>query len=94
MVAKCKRDERLHHEVACNFQKKPGAIYYLYKKPNTSQEYFSLLSPDEWGVLLKSEYLGAYRLESDHSFTLMDREDDVDDQTSRKYRDLAERICF
>jgi hypothetical protein len=53
-----------------------------------------MLSPNEWGTSLKSEYLGAYRLECDHSFTLMDREDDIDDETSRKYRKLAERICF
>lgn len=91
---KCKRDERLHQEVACNFQKKPGSTYYLYKKPNSGQEYFSMLSPDEWGASLKSEYLGAFRLESDHGFTLMDREDDIDDATTRKYRHLAERICF
>lgn len=94
MVAKCKRDERLHQNVACNFQKKPGATYYLYKKPNEGQEYFSMLSPAEWGPSLKSEYLGAYRLEVDHSFTLLDREDEVDDEISRKYRNLAQRICF
>jgi hypothetical protein len=53
-----------------------------------------MLSPAEWGSSLKSEYLGAYRLEVDHSFTLLDREDEVDDAVSRKYRDLAQRICF
>ncbi|KAI6183958.1 putative protein C1orf50-like protein [Aphelenchoides bicaudatus] len=58
VMAKCKRDERLHQQVACNFQKKPGATYYLYKKPNDGQEYFSMLSPAEWGSSLKSEYQG------------------------------------
>jgi hypothetical protein len=91
-MMKCKRDEKLH-QAACNFQKKPGTTYYLYKKPS-GQEYFSMLSPEDWGKSLKSEYLGAYKLECDHSFTLMDRIDDIDDEATQKYRRLAERICF
>lgn len=93
MVAKCKRDERLH-EVACNLEKKPGTTYYLYEKPHAGQRYFSLLSPEEWGPSFTSGYLGAYRLEADHSFTLLDMEDGIDDELSRKYRELAQRIKF
>ncbi|XP_044301452.1 uncharacterized protein C1orf50 homolog isoform X2 [Varanus komodoensis] len=37
------RDADLHH-VACNFVKKPGNIYHLYRREN-GQRYFSMLSP-------------------------------------------------
>ncbi|XP_007442337.2 uncharacterized protein C1orf50 homolog [Python bivittatus] len=38
-----RRDADLHH-VACNFVKKPGNVYYLYRR-ETGQRYFSMLSP-------------------------------------------------
>lgn len=36
---------RALHRASCNFSKKPGQIYYLYKKPS-GQNYFSMLSPE------------------------------------------------
>ncbi|XP_053068567.1 uncharacterized protein C1orf50 homolog isoform X3 [Acinonyx jubatus] len=38
-----RRDADLHH-VACNIVKKPGNIYYLYKR-ESGQQYFSIISP-------------------------------------------------
>nr|XP_054368908.1 uncharacterized protein C1orf50 homolog isoform X2 [Mirounga angustirostris] len=37
------RDADLHH-IACNIVKKPGNIYYLYKR-GSGQQYFSIISP-------------------------------------------------
>lgn len=39
-----KDNTRLHH-AACNFNKVPGQIYHLYKRPS-GQIYFSMLSPE------------------------------------------------
>lgn len=63
-----KRDADLHH-AACNMVKKAGMMYYLYKRPS-GQRYFSMISPQEWGKSFTHEYLGAYRLEHDFSWTL------------------------
>ncbi|XP_063173565.1 uncharacterized protein C1orf50 homolog [Candoia aspera] len=65
-----KRDADLHH-VACNFVKKPGNIYYLYRREN-GQQYFSMLSPKEWGASCPSEFLAAYKLQHDLSWTPSD----------------------
>lgn len=62
-----KRDHDLHH-AACNLVKKPGNIYYLYKR-DSGQPYFSLLSPEEWGSSCPHEFLDAYRLEYDQTWT-------------------------
>ena len=62
-----KRDHDLHH-AACNLVKKPGNIYYLYRR-QSGQAYFSLLSPQEWGASCPHEFLDAYRLEYDQSWT-------------------------
>ncbi|XP_022090374.1 uncharacterized protein C1orf50 homolog [Acanthaster planci] len=62
-----KRDNELHH-IACNIKKRPGQIYYLYKR-QSGQKYFSILSPQEWGKSCPHEYIGCYRLEHDMSWT-------------------------
>ncbi|XP_053136765.1 uncharacterized protein C1orf50 homolog [Hemicordylus capensis] len=64
------RDADLHH-VACNFVKKPGNIYYLYRR-ESGQRYFSMLSPKDWGSSCPSEFLGAYKLQQDMSWTPSD----------------------
>ncbi|XP_039223781.1 uncharacterized protein C1orf50 homolog [Crotalus tigris] len=73
-----KRDADLHH-VACNFVKKPGNIYYLYRR-ETGQRYFSLLSPKEWGTSCPSEFLAAYKLQHDLSWTPSDEVEKRDTQ--------------
>ncbi|XP_006013742.1 uncharacterized protein C1orf50 homolog isoform X2 [Latimeria chalumnae] len=67
VLEEAKRDADLHH-VACNIVKKPGNIYYLYKR-ESGQKYFSILSPKEWGVACPHEFLGAYKLQHDMSWT-------------------------
>ena len=44
MLEDARRDADLHH-VACNIVKKPGNIYYLYKR-ESGQQYFSIISPE------------------------------------------------
>ncbi|XP_064534765.1 uncharacterized protein C1orf50 homolog [Pseudopipra pipra] len=60
------RDADLNH-VACNLVKKPGNIYYMYRR-ESGQRYFSILSPKEWGTT-PHEFLGAYKLQHDMSWT-------------------------
>ncbi|XP_030319586.1 uncharacterized protein C1orf50 homolog isoform X2 [Calypte anna] len=60
------RDADLNH-VACNLVKKPGNIYYMYRR-ESGQRYFSILSPKEWGTS-PHEFVGAYKLQHDMSWT-------------------------
>eukprot|EP00118_Oscarella_pearsei_P008906 m.48245 g.48245 ORF g.48245 m.48245 type:complete len:150 (+) comp33863_c1_seq5:654-1103(+) len=69
VLENARRDAQLHH-AACNFQKRPGKIYYLYEKPNR-QTYFSMISPEEWGSS-PHLYIGGFRLEMDMSWTPVD----------------------
>lgn len=62
-----RRDADLHH-VACNMVKKPGNIYYLYQR-ESGQQYFSIISPQEWGAGCPHDFLGAYKLQHDMSWT-------------------------
>lgn len=61
------RDADLHH-IACNMVKKPGNIYYLYQR-ESGQRYFSIISPKEWGAGCPHDFLGAYKLQHDLSWT-------------------------
>lgn len=61
------RDADLHH-AACNVVKKVGQVYYLYRR-TSGQRYFSILSPEEWGSSCPHEFLGAYLLQPDMTFT-------------------------
>ncbi|XP_059110851.1 uncharacterized protein C1orf50 homolog [Peromyscus eremicus] len=62
-----RRDADLHH-AACNMVKKPGNIYYLYQR-ESGQQYFSIISPEEWGAGCPHDFLGAYKLQHDMSWT-------------------------
>ncbi|KAM7438309.1 hypothetical protein ABFA07_012127 [Porites harrisoni] len=56
-------------------------MYYLYRR-NNGTTYFSMLSPKEWGSSCPHDYLGAYKLEADMSWTIAE---DVE----RRSRDIA-----
>ena len=70
-------NNQLHH-IACNFKKVPGKIYYVYKR-DSGKNYMSMISPEEWGRGCP-EFVAAYKLEYDMTFTPYDkitkREDD------------------
>ncbi|XP_051838737.1 uncharacterized protein LOC127552213 [Antechinus flavipes] len=70
ILEEAQRDAELHH-AACNMVKKPGNIYYLYKRDN-GQKYFSIISPKEWGPSCPHDFLGAYKLQHDLSWTPFD----------------------
>jgi hypothetical protein len=65
-----RRDGDLHR-AACNFKKRPGQIYHLYRRDDGAR-YLSMLSPDEWGRAPPHAFEGSYRLELDMSWTPMD----------------------
>ncbi|XP_022668457.1 uncharacterized protein C1orf50 homolog isoform X2 [Varroa destructor] len=47
----------------------PGQIYHLYEK-STGKQYFSMLSPQEWGSQAPDQkHIGSFRLEADQSWT-------------------------
>lgn len=70
-----KVDLELSH-AKCNFQRKCGNTYHLYRKTvedGSSETFFSMLSPLEWCGTPPDEYLNSYRLEYDMSWTQVDR---------------------
>nr|XP_045004849.1 uncharacterized protein C1orf50 homolog isoform X3 [Jaculus jaculus] len=67
VLEEARRDADLHH-VPCNMVKKPGNIYYLYRR-ESGQQYFSIISPEEWGTSCPHDFLGAYKLQHDLSWT-------------------------
>ncbi|XP_061794152.2 uncharacterized protein C1orf50 homolog [Nerophis lumbriciformis] len=72
VLEEAKRDAELHH-AACNIVKKAGNMYYLYQRPS-GQKYFSIISPKEWGPSCPHQFVGAFKLQHDMSWT---PEDDV-----------------
>jgi hypothetical protein len=64
-------DARAHadlHRAVCRFQKRVGATYHLYRRPDATA-YLSMLAPADWGDAPPHEFLGSYRLEPDMSWT-------------------------
>ena len=89
MLEDAKRDVDLSH-AKCNFTRRPGSIYHLYKKKIAGSEvmevFFSMLSPNEWsdmGMQAPDEYLDSYRLEWDMSWTPIAKIEQRD--TSRQF---------
>lgn len=65
-----KRDQMLH-QAACNVKKRPGSMYYLYEKNSDKKEpeqYFSIMSPEDWGTSCPHKFLGAYKLDYNMQF--------------------------
>lgn len=62
------------HKAQCGFKKIPGRHYHLYRREDGS-EYFSMLSPQEWGNSSPHSFQGSYRLENDMSWTVL--KDDI-----------------
>lgn len=68
------RDGELHR-AACNFKKRPGHVYHLYRRDD-GVRYLSMLSPEEWGGKPPHAFEGSYRLEVDMSWTPVDEIED------------------
>ncbi|MEJ2692563.1 MAG: DUF2452 domain-containing protein [Candidatus Thiodiazotropha sp.] len=67
ILQQTQRDQQLHR-AKCNFQKKPGQSYHLYRD-NGGRFILSLLSPDDWRDNPPNAFEGSFRLESDRSWT-------------------------
>lgn len=70
LLERARRDAELHR-ARCNFEKKPGGVYHLYRKDD-GELWFSLFGPSEWIRPQPQTFEGSYRLEADMSFTRLD----------------------
>lgn len=67
VLAATQRDAELHR-AHCQFRKRVGQTYHLYRAASGGL-YFSMLSPPEWGGSPPDPYEGSFRLEADLSWT-------------------------
>lgn len=75
------------HRARCNFQRKPGHVYHLYRraadaKEGASETWFSMIAPTEWKSGAPHDFVGSYRLELDQSWTRVDGEREPHDPRS------------
>jgi len=72
VLREAERDLRLN-AARCNFRRKPGQTYHLYRDRD-GELHFSMLSPSDWGTRMVpgSSFEGSYRLEADQSWTPVD----------------------
>jgi hypothetical protein len=89
VLEQAERDSDLHR-ARCNFHRRPGNIYHLYRKQDGSL-YFSMLSPEEWGGEPPHEFVGSYRLEADMSWTPAEQLDTREDPHQLAERLLSDR---
>jgi hypothetical protein len=59
------------HRATCNFKKRVGHVYHLYRRPD-GERVLSMLSPDDWNGRPPHDYEGAFRLEPDLGWTRID----------------------
>jgi hypothetical protein len=70
ILEEARRDADLHR-ASCNFRKRAGAVYHLYRRTDGAT-YFSMLSPEDWNGAPPDPFAGSFRLELDMSWTLLD----------------------
>merc|ERR1712212_227755 len=77
ILQKAKDDQILAH-AACNFEKKPGQVYHLYRNCKADTYQWSMLSLTDYkGVAPRgTEFCGSYKFETDRSFTKMGSKSD------------------
>lgn len=85
VLDEAQRDQDLHR-ARCNFERRPGKIYHLYRKADDSL-YFSMLSPADWNGEPPDAYVDSYRLEADMSWTPVAELDQPDENA-----DLIQRL--
>lgn len=60
------------HNAQCNFQKRPGHVYHVYRRKACGSTFLSMLSPAEWSSC-PHEFVGSYKLEFDMSWTPVEK---------------------
>jgi hypothetical protein len=70
IVEECYEQRHLQ-SIECRCKKISGTTYYLYENTESENEYFSLISPEEWnGKLSETHYYkGSYYYDFDKTFT-------------------------
>ena len=53
--------------ISCRFKKIPGNNYYLYRKKNNDELFFSLLNPKEWDYQKNNFFVDKYLYNYDYS---------------------------
>lgn len=73
------------HRASCQFRKRPGHVYHLYRRQD-GDLFFSMLSPEDWNGSPPDAFEGSFRLELDMSWTPFDRlqERDSHDEAIRR----------
>ncbi|AKF05247.1 DUF2452 domain-containing protein [Sandaracinus amylolyticus] len=79
------------HRARCNFVRRPGQIYHLYRRAD-GELWFSMIGPVEWAGRNASEFVGSYRLELDQSWTRVDQGDDTKDTGAPAPQELVRRL--
>ena len=82
--------DELINKAACNFIKKPGKIYHLYKRED-GKPYLGMLSPEEWGGFPPHDFVGSYKLEYDMTFTPIEKVKKRKEEMSKVEDLFAER---
>lgn len=86
------QQDQLLHRAECQFQRKPGHIYHLYRRSGRDDSaYFSMLAPHEWGGKPPHEYVASYRLENDMSWSEVE---EMDQPADSDLSDTEEIIRF
>jgi ribosomal protein L37E len=83
ILQQAQRDQKLHR-AHCNCQRIVGKTYHLYRD-DCGECYFSLLSPDDWQGQPPHKHEGAYRLESDMSWSALHEVTEDDSQPVLKH---------
>ena len=81
------QQDQLLHRAKCNFKRQPGKIYHLYQKGNGTS-YFSMLAAAEWGSEPPHTFLGSYQLETDMSWTPVEKLTAMNNETEEIVRRL------
>ncbi len=66
-LEEAQRDQALHR-AECQFQRRPGGVYHLYRRAD-GRRFFSLLSVEDWHGPPPHTFEASYRLENDMSWT-------------------------
>lgn len=90
ILEEAQRSARMHR-ARSNFQKVPGRVYHLYRRPD-GELYFSMLSPSEWAGNAPHAHAfeGSYRLGIDMGWTRVD-DAGADMETGEEAADAAFR---